>query len=188
MPHNLFLFLTLLQMPIWRAILKTGEWVVQSQCLGHCAFLSLPSQCLLYLMHIQFCTFLWLPLTDCQGQRKKNLIDVWIGAVTHVRVLASAEPWVPLSESLQSPCLLPFSSIMLFVFACALLSLKCSFKRFLSRWRLVILQVRTGWYLSLLCFVVCLLLLHVYPWRYLQHSEFMSFCCICAPSAVLLIG
>lgn len=179
-------------MPIWRATLKTGEWVVQcpmTMCrLGHCVFLSLPSQCLFYLMHVQFCSFLWLPLTDCQGQRKKNLIDVWISAITHVRVLASSEPWVPLSESLLSLCLLPFSSIMFFVFACAVLSLKCSFKRFLSRWRLAILQVWTGWYLSLLSFVVCLLLLHVSPWHYLQHSEFISLHRTFAPSAVLPLG
>lgn len=179
-------------MPIWRATLKTGESVVQcpmTMChLGHCVFLSLLSQCLFYLVHIQFCSFRWLPLTDCQGQRKKNLIDVWISAITHARVLASTEPWVPLSESLLSPRLLPFSSIMFFVFACAVLSLKCSFKRFLSRWRLVILQVRTGLYLSLLSFVACLLLLHVSLWHYLQHSEFISLCCICAPSGVLPLG
>lgn len=188
MPHNLFLFLTLLQMPIWRAIQKTGEWVVQ--CPMSWALCFSLSSCSVPLVSDAHSVLLFplASLTDCQGQRKKNLIDVWIGAITHVRVLASAEPWVPLSESLLSPCLLPFSSIMLFVFACALLSLKCSFKWFLSRWRLVILEVRTGWYLSLLSFVVCLLLLHVYPWRSLQRSEFISLGCICAPSAVLPLG
>lgn len=79
-----------------------------------------PSYPLLSKAHSILPSLLLLSLPDCQGQLKKNQIDSWLGAVTHIRLSAPAEPWVLLSKSF------PVSQAALFLICHAFRICMCS--------------------------------------------------------------
>lgn len=132
-PHHPLLADALLKILVWRIGLPTSKAMVNGETASW-AFFLFPSHRLLSEAHSVLLSLLLLSLPDCQGELKKNQIDLWISAITRVRLLASAEPWVLLSKSFHlSPSQLAFPSIMVFIFACAILFLKYFFKEFLFR-------------------------------------------------------
>lgn len=108
--------------------------------------------CLFILLspkHSECCIFTSAFFARLSRTAEENQIDLRLRAATHTRFLASAKPSALRGKSFTTSQSAPFSAVILFVFACALLCWKNLFKKFLFRCGFVMLQDQAACHLIL---------------------------------------